>query len=37
MNINDDFIEICKYAHMWNWVPDWDIVQQIYETYPDSY
>lgn len=37
MNINDDFIEICKYAHMWNWVPDWDIVQQIYKTYPDSY
>jgi len=37
VNINDDFIEICKYAHMWNWVPDWDVVQQIYKTYPDSY
>ncbi len=37
MNINDDFIEICKYAHGWNWVPDLDIVQKIYNTYPESY
>lgn len=37
MNINDDFIEICKYAHGWNWVQDLDIVQKIYNTYPESY
>lgn len=37
MNINDDFIEIFKYAHGWNWVPDLDIVQRIYNTYPESY
>ena len=37
MNIDDDFQEILNYAHYFNWAPDWIIVQQIYETYPDSY
>lgn len=37
MNIDDDFQEILNYAHYFNWTPDWIIVQQIYETYPDSY
>lgn len=25
-----DFDEICEYAHMWNWAPDWHMVKQIY-------
>lgn len=37
MNINDDFQEILKYAHCWNWSLDWIMVQQIYNTYPNSY
>lgn len=32
-----DFDEICDYAHMWNWAPDWYMVKQIYTTFPDSY
>ena len=35
--IQDDFGEIERYAHMWNWLPDWDIVKSIYDTFPDSY
>lgn len=32
-----DFDEICEYAHMWNWAPDWHMVKQIYSAFPDSY
>lgn len=32
-----DVDEIINYAHMWNWVPDWDIVKTIYNHYPDSF
>lgn len=24
-------------AHLWNWLPDWSLVQKIYNSYPDSY
>lgn len=37
MDINKDFEEIEKYAHMWNWLPDWGIVRKIHQTIPDSY
>lgn len=37
MNINDDFKEILDYAHNWNWVPDWEIVKEIYQNVPNSY
>ena len=37
MNINDDFTEIMSYAHCWNWLPDWVVVQKIYQAFPDSY
>lgn len=37
MSIIDDFDEIMNYAHYWNWVPDWDLVKEIYSTYPNSY
>lgn len=32
-----DFDEICDYAHMWNWAPNWYMVKQIYTAFPDSY
>lgn len=37
MNIDSDFIEIMNYAHYWNWLPDWDVTQKIYQKFPDSY
>ena len=37
MNIDNDFEEITKYAHFWNWLPDWDVVQKIYKKVPESY
>ena len=37
MDINDDFQEILDYAHNWNWVPDWEIVKEIYQNVPNSY
>lgn len=37
MDINDDFQEILHYAHYWNWVPDWEIVKEIYQKIPNSY
>ena len=37
MSIKNDIKEIVNYAHFWNWSPDWGIVQEIYQTFPDSY
>ncbi len=37
MNISDDFAEIMNYTHSWNWLPDWTIVKEVYQTFPDSY
>lgn len=37
MSVIDDFDEIIKHAHYWNWVPDWNVVKEIYLTYPNSY
>ena len=37
MTIEDAFDEIMQYAHYWNWVPDWQLVKEIYESYPYSY
>ena len=37
MNVDDDFKEIMEYAHFWNWLPDWGIVQKVYKTVPDSF
>ena len=37
MSINEDFKVIMEYAHFWNWLPDWDIVQEIYDKIPNSY
>lgn len=35
--IDNDFETIGDYAHLWNWVPDWNVVQRIYEQFPESY
>ena len=37
MNISESFEEILKYSHFWNWVPDWDVAQKVYEAFPESY
>lgn len=37
MSINEDFEEILNMSHYWNWLPDWSLVQKIYNSYPDSY
>ena len=37
MNIDNDFAKIIDYAHLWNWAPDWNIVQKIYHEFPESY
>ena len=37
MSINDDFTEIMNYVHIWNWFPDWDVVQEVYKKIPESY
>jgi hypothetical protein len=37
MNIDDDFNEIMDYAHFWNWLPDWGVVQEVYQTVPNSF
>ncbi len=37
MSISNDFNEILAYAHYWNWVPDWIVVQDIYSKIPESY
>ncbi len=31
------FEEIMQYAHFWNWVPDWQVAKEIYESFPNSY
>lgn len=37
MKINNDFTEIMNHAHFWNWLPDWGVVQKVYQAFPDSY
>ncbi|WP_214629722.1 hypothetical protein [Paenibacillus agaridevorans] len=37
ININNDFTEIMNHTHLWNWHPDWDVVQKIYNAFPESY
>lgn len=37
MSINDDFREIMDYAYFWNWLPDWGVVQEVYQSFPNSY
>lgn len=37
INISESFEEIMNYSHFWNWAPDWQIVKEIYDQYPNSY
>jgi hypothetical protein len=37
MNIDDDFKEIMVYAHFWNWLPDWGVVQEVYQAVPNTF
>lgn len=37
MDLDKAFKIIFNYAHFWNWLPDLDIVQKIYQVFPDSY
>lgn len=37
MNVDDDFKVIMDYAHFWNWLPDWGVIQKVYQTVPNSF
>lgn len=37
MSVFDNFETILDYAHFWNWVPDWNVVKDIYSSIPESY
>ena len=37
MSLQKDFEEIVKYAHFWNWCPDWNVLIDIYEKFDNSY
>lgn len=37
MKLEDDFKEILKYAHMWNWYPDLSLMQDIYNQFDNSF
>lgn len=37
MSIEKDFDKILKFAHFWNWAPDWQVVKEIYTIKPESY
>lgn len=37
MSFVEDMYEITQYTHFWNWLPDWIIVNNIYQKFPDSY
>lgn len=37
MSIFNDLNEIIDNAHMWNWAPDWGLVQDVYKQFPNSY
>lgn len=37
MDILEAIEEIIQYAHIWNWVPDWQVAKEIYEVFPSSY
>lgn len=37
MAVFEDIDTILGYAHFWNWVPDWNVVREIYSRIPESY
>ncbi len=36
-SISDSFEEIILNSHAFNWAPDWQVVQDIYKAFPNSY
>ena len=37
MSFEKDIELIMNHAHFWNWLPDWGVVQEIYQAFPNSY
>jgi len=37
MSISESFDEIIQNSHFRNWAPDWQILREVYETYPNAY
>jgi len=37
MTVSESFEEIIYYSHFWNWAPDWQVVKDVYEVFPNSY
>jgi hypothetical protein len=37
MSISESFDEIIQNTHFRNWAPDWQILREVYETYPNAY
>ncbi|AKD54166.1 hypothetical protein [Spirosoma radiotolerans] len=37
MDINKYIDEIILHSHFWNWAPDWQVVKEVYEAFPNSY
>ena len=37
INVFESFEDIIRYSHFWNWAPDWQVVKEIYSTFPNSY
>lgn len=37
IEIYNAFDEIMQYAHFWNWVPDWQVAKEIYQSFSNSY
>lgn len=36
-SLTDSFEEILLHSHFWNWSPDWGVVIDIYEAFPNSF
>jgi len=36
-DLDEAFEEIMRYAHFWNWGPDWQVTKEVYKTFPKSY
>jgi|SRR6186997_52562 len=37
MSMIKSFDEIILHSHMWNWGPDWQVVEEVYEAFPNSF
>lgn len=37
MSISGSLKQISNYSHFRNWSPDWEVVKEVYDTFPESY